>query len=321
MASLHIVILGGASIRNPKAEEKGEYPDIPGFVPDPVAIEHARESAKRRGFQLSIHFVGNEYNYANRIVNRMESFKSPSIVDDAVKIESMKGEIHVCSPFKFPKKISDGNDPVIYISFNMASNSYEIMSLVESYQTNHRAFICQTSESEPIDYAKMVDEFFNLPQKGQYIQGIPYNFFISDAPSRDNLFQDLMSALSQIQRGCQIMRRYIECGFTNKEVKDTIFGWMLNPETDILKGIIYTYGLFPESSDKTPFLEVVENSTYRYQLSELLARIIWDFATQWGFMVGKDYNDWKNPQPYVIIEQRIKTHIENIIRDKKFPID
>lgn len=305
---IHVVIIGGAST----------YRDV-GKLPTIEDVEDGSAIVEPYGYKMQIFIADTNLNYAIRLAKGESSLKTPPIVEDARMIigtsDSKRVVVGDIPAWQIPSDIKNSKESVIYISYiPNISSSYEIMSLVGSYIRENRWFIPVNEVSEKISITKLMTDFISI--QGGKTDSLSYLLpnFIYALYQGENIgagmyyIGDMVSAKTQIILGCEVLRQYITAGYIESDNRASVDGWCLNVETPIIKGIIHTYGLIPAVEDRTTHMEIRTNASYRQQLTELLSRVISNFAINNKVITLEEARlcgEWYSTKTYTLIMNKL----------------
>jgi hypothetical protein len=297
---LTIIILGGASLHN----KKGKYPEF----------KDAIEYAKKQDINLNFILADPNLKYVKRAKENLRYYKTPTILEDVNLINTIPNVT-----IEDSWKVKIPNNDVIFISYTGLTSSYEIMSLINSYEIKKRWFLPITNDN--IELKLVISDYISIKKRKldnlNYLIPEIYDLYRGDVltPGYEG---DMYSVYTQIMLGCEIMIQYIKAGYQSLKNEAFVDGWTLNVETPIIKGIIYTYNLIPTIPDKLPHMEIRTNETYRQQLMNLIARVISNFVINNKLKIN-DIKDWYNIDTYIKIkEEFIKFNMDKYIIMKNF---
>lgn len=197
------------------------------------------------------------------------------------------------------REILNSSQSIIFIDKTGMKSSYEVMNMIESYEINKRYFILSTDQR---NLPEIIEDYFdkelNTPFDFYYGVQLPYNI---SSDEKEEI-------KTQIKVGCKIAKQYLKAGFHNKNIQNALEGYTMNVETPILKGLIYTYGLFP-MYEIPAFLEILNSSIYRYQLTDLLLKLLSNFSVNNNLIKLDEVlnmGGWYVPEVYDVILQKIE---------------
>ena len=286
--------------------------EINGTMPTPLDIINATTLANDHKYDLRILIVDEALNYALRLAKGETSVISPSISKDAVYIQSYPDNVDVASvpAWEISDTIKSITSPVIYVGYKNSS-SYDIMNLINSYVIDNRWFI-PTTEKVTIyqimtDYINKHDNVYLLPHKTYDLYG---------GGKLDEMYheKDMLDVKQQIWLGCLILNQYLDAGYDKGKNDRDVMGWCLNTETPIIKGLIQTYGLISPVPDRTSHMEIRLNSGYRRQLTEILGKVLSNFAINNDIITIQEVaqlGGWYDQRVYTVIISRLSDSIFN----------
>jgi hypothetical protein len=304
---LYIVIFGGGSLHHKE-----------GTMPSVDDVQEAVQIAEDNKVDLSIHIIDENLNYATRLASGQPSLRGDFIPKDATRIKGYgeKVKCHVNSPWELedviPKEsetvtIKNTSTPVIYLSYTDKS-SYEIMNSIGSYELANRWFFVSRKRVSLVD---LVSDYFSLREgKGtKYL--LPeklYDLYSGDVLAKELYDYDIVEVKKQLEMACIIIDEYFKGGFNVGENRLDVKSFALNSETSFIKGICFTYGLLTPIPDKNNFIEIRQNSGFRKQLWNLIARVLSNFAINNKLITVEEaaqYGGWNDQRVYILIHSRL----------------
>lgn len=299
----NIVIIGAGSLHNKD-----------GFMPSNKDVNTAIQLCKENNLELQIQIIDQNLNYATRLARDEPSRRSEFISTDASRIKAYPQTVtcHLFSPWDLAISIKNSISPVIYLSYN-DNSSYEIMNSINSYVMTNRWFVTSKTRVPLIalieDYITIAKE---LDRPSSFLLPNPlYDLYSGDVIPEGvyNEF-DVVEIKKQLISGCIILDEYLKANYHLKGNVTDVMGWCLNPETPFIKGACESFGLVPIIPLRTPHMEMRQNSGYRKQVFDLLARIISSFAVKNKIVSINEalhHGGWYNRYIYTVIQERIPT--------------
>ena len=210
------------------------------------------------------------------------------VLSDLKQIQSYKDPRVEVIPLEISKvKTPDSN--IIYLVYQPEPvSSYQLMSLVGDYNIKNQYI----STNRKIDLRQLLADYKNYQA---------YDLYSGDRLIESISKIDLEQSYRQIKSGCTIVQEYLRAGFQKRENRCIIPSWCMNPETNFIKGCINRYGLISPVPDTTPILEITTNSGYRYQLLDIMCRVIINFGFNNGLIDQTDLSKFgyqDNPELY-----------------------
>lgn len=254
----------------------------PGQMPTPEDVQICSTILSPIGCELNVVIIDPILKYACRIAKGLMGPVDKNYRDDAEKIAGYDANVTVIDEHvnKASGEWKEGEEPVIYLCYGTLTSSYQVMSLLNCYIIKNRYFINISPESEGSPLKEVCEDYCKLVQgeETSFLYDEVYDLYSGDKLLVGKSSDDMKDAVKQIMSGCFIVCSYYKAGYDKRENTCNVDGWCLNPETPFIKGCILTYGLISPVPDSTAILQVTTNSGFRYQLLELLSKVIVNFA-------------------------------------------
>lgn len=324
---LNIVVISCAS----SATQKGQMP----LAKD---IESARQHLEAQGIGMRLVIIDHMLKYAVRIVEGRGGPKNANYENDAAHIQSYRRTVDVFDEHvnkvdeRVDKALGEWKltpETTIYIVYSSpmtpVHSSYDIMSLIDCYVVKNRYFLALNKDYGRISLTKLVEEYTDIGADDHEIEYLYPEMCDLYAGGRMPLLMpeaDIRDTFKQVVSACGIIHAYYQAGYDRMQNLMTIPGWCLNPETPFIKGCILTYGIISPIPDSTAILQITSNSGFRFQLFEVIRKVIAAFVINNGILTSTDIKargGWNSPATYTFVGETLRPLYETALQTPTSP--
>jgi hypothetical protein len=264
--SVYVIVLGAAA-----------DVETPGLTPTADDVRAAQHQLTTAGYDLRLMLLDPNYRLAKSLAPVKEDFDHLGQINvDRQHFRDYPPEVLILDDHygKLPEEVKATSLPVIFLSYLPMTSAYQLMSLMNHYQTTNRYYVIAT---ELTLMTTIAEDFLTRDQPDPVLRE-PYNPYLGGVLPATMEYGDRQDCLRQMVAAAFVAMVYIKAGYDRRENLVDVPGWCLNPETPCLKGAIATYGLISPVPDAIPIHQMVTNSGYRMQIFEVVSKMVANFV-------------------------------------------